>query len=161
MYDLRSSENYFSVRIENYVWLIQVSTAWGIGLIIGPALGGFLAQVLQCFDLVCWQIHVAASFSFSSFCSKVLMFLLIFESACREISKFIFKRISVWKVSEFLLLSYSFELFSGGFFRDDGLLENVVQISLFLALSLHITFCFWGNHCCFLASGMLIFVIYF
>lgn len=26
---------------------IQVSTAWGIGLIIGPALGGFLAQVQQ------------------------------------------------------------------------------------------------------------------
>lgn len=54
-----------------------------------------------------------------------------------------------------------FWTFSGGFFRDDGLLKNVVQISLFLALPLHITFCFWGNHCCFLASGMLIFVIYF
>ena len=26
-------------------YLFQVSTAWGIGLIIGPALGGFLAQV--------------------------------------------------------------------------------------------------------------------
>lgn len=27
--------------------LFQVSTAWGIGLIIGPALGGFLAQVVD------------------------------------------------------------------------------------------------------------------
>lgn len=111
MYGSSSYENYFSIRIENYVWLIQVSTAWGIGLIIGPALGGLLAQVLQCFDLVCWQIHVAASFSFSSFGSIVLMFLLILQSACREISKYIFERISVWKVSEVLLLNYSFEIF--------------------------------------------------
>nr|GMD40223.1 protein ZINC INDUCED FACILITATOR-LIKE 1-like isoform X1 [Ipomoea batatas] len=29
--------------------LFQVSTAWGIGLIIGPALGGFLAQVNLCY----------------------------------------------------------------------------------------------------------------
>jgi hypothetical protein len=26
--------------------LFQISTSWGIGLVIGPALGGFLAQVL-------------------------------------------------------------------------------------------------------------------
>lgn len=28
---------------------IQISTAWGIGLVIGPALGGFLAQVVLFF----------------------------------------------------------------------------------------------------------------
>lgn len=27
--------------------LFQISSAWGIGLIIGPALGGFLAQVFS------------------------------------------------------------------------------------------------------------------
>lgn len=30
-----------------FFFLQQVSTAWGTGLIIGPALGGFLAQVFS------------------------------------------------------------------------------------------------------------------
>ena len=33
--------------------LIQVHTAWGMGLVIGPALGGYLAQVFPCvFDII-------------------------------------------------------------------------------------------------------------
>ena len=36
---------YFSYMLVSDAYLFQVSTAWGIGLIIGPALGGFLAQV--------------------------------------------------------------------------------------------------------------------
>lgn len=46
---LQSSLNTAAEIMTVEMW-IQVSTAWGIGLIIGPALGGFLAQV--CYILV-------------------------------------------------------------------------------------------------------------
>lgn len=36
---------YFTINFRS-ISQFQVSTSWGIGLIIGPALGGFLAQVL-------------------------------------------------------------------------------------------------------------------
>jgi hypothetical protein len=34
--------------ITNMIFSLKMNTAWGLGLVIGPALGGYLAQVLVC-----------------------------------------------------------------------------------------------------------------
>lgn len=44
------------ILILSVIWF-QVSAAWAVGLIIGPALGGYLAQVLFLFCVI-YQIQV-------------------------------------------------------------------------------------------------------
>jgi MFS family permease len=61
-----------------------VSTSWGLGLVLGPALGGYLSQVLM-------ETKVAKTIhhSFLEGCKMVKLnfFWVGFFAACHEISK--------------------------------------------------------------------------
>lgn len=41
------------------VLYLQVNTAWGVGLVIGPGLGGYLAQVPVYTDIQCLYNHTS------------------------------------------------------------------------------------------------------
>ena len=48
------------IRVESICF--QVSSAWCIGLILGPALGGFLAQVILVLVISCEEMHLETLF---------------------------------------------------------------------------------------------------
>lgn len=52
-------------------YLFQVSTAWGIGLIVGPAIGGYFAQVIP-LQNYCKYIHARVIRLATCFCPLLL-----------------------------------------------------------------------------------------
>ncbi|KAJ8420675.1 LOW QUALITY PROTEIN: hypothetical protein Cgig2_005206 [Carnegiea gigantea] len=121
--------------------LAMVTSSWGIGLVMGPALGGYLAE-----------IHTASERVSVYFCSAIAIILL---AACSKLSDNVFSRFNLWEVTPAVSLPYVIPCLLGAAFSFiDPLIALTRMMScrfpyflvslVISAIALVVTFlCFW------------------
>lgn len=141
-----------------------MNTAWGFGLVIGPALGGYLAQVLvytykwTCIKLarlLVWQKRRDGLLSFSY--STLLL------SACWKVPTNILQGVSFWEVDparsrySYLqnCLQYSYTWLHG------WLIGLILQVSIFLTLCSCVIACCHCSNKLYMDAGTYSFTTYY